>query len=93
MEGVVHAKDFRPISLIHSFAKLVTKILVNRLASRLEDMVSTNQSAFIKGRFVQDNFMLMQQTTRLKDRPSAVVKSPHLCQEVLGSTQPLCIIL
>jgi hypothetical protein len=27
MEGAVHTKDFRPISLIHSFAKLVTKIL------------------------------------------------------------------
>lgn len=25
-------KDFRPISLVHSFAKLVTKILANRLA-------------------------------------------------------------
>jgi hypothetical protein len=64
MEGVVHAKDFRPISLIHSFVKLVTKILANRLASRLEDMVSTNQSAFIKGKFIQDNFMLVQQTAR-----------------------------
>jgi hypothetical protein len=25
----------------------------------------------------------------MKDRPGAVVKSPHLCREVLGSTQPL----
>jgi len=28
-------KDFRPISLVHSFAKLITKLLANRLASRL----------------------------------------------------------
>ena len=27
-------------------------------------MVSPNQSAFIKGRFIQDNFMLVQQTAR-----------------------------
>jgi hypothetical protein len=27
-------------------------------------MVSANQSAFIKRRFIQDNFMLVQQTTR-----------------------------
>jgi hypothetical protein len=59
-EGANQAKDFRPISLIHSFTKLITKILANRLAVRLEGMVSTNQSAFIKGRFIQDNFMLVQ---------------------------------
>jgi len=57
-------KDFRPISLVHSFAKLVTKILANRLASRLDKMVSPNQSAFIKKRFIQDNYMLVQQTVR-----------------------------
>jgi hypothetical protein len=57
-------KDFRPISLVHSFAKLVTKIMANRLAGRLNDMVSPIQSAFIKGRFIQDNFMLVQQTAR-----------------------------
>ena len=57
-------KDFRPISLVHSFAKLVTKMLANRLASRLDQMVSPNQSAFIKNRLIQDNFMLVQQTVR-----------------------------
>jgi len=59
-----HVKDFRPISLVHSFAKLITKLLANRLAGRLDHMVSPNQSAFIKGRFIQDNFMLVQQTAR-----------------------------
>ena len=58
------AMDFRPISLVHSFAKLVTKLLANRLAGRLQQMVSPNQSAFIKGRFIQENFMLVQQTAR-----------------------------
>lgn len=60
----MEAKDFRPISLIHSFAKLITKILANRLAAHLDRMVSCNQSAFIKGRFIQDNFMFVQQTAR-----------------------------
>jgi hypothetical protein len=57
-------KDFRPISLVHSFAKLVTKVLANRLAVRLNSMVSPVQSAFIKCRFIQDNFMLVQQIAR-----------------------------
>ena len=59
-----HVKDYRPISLVHSFAKLITKILANRLAGRLDGMVSPNQSAFIKGHFIQDNFMMVQQTVR-----------------------------
>jgi hypothetical protein len=58
------AKDYRPISLVHSFTKLVTKILANRLAGCFPQMVSPNQSAFIKKRFIQDNFMLVQQTDR-----------------------------
>jgi hypothetical protein len=49
---------------VHSFAKLITKLLANRLAPKLQDMVSPIQSAFIKGRFIQDNFMLVQQTAR-----------------------------
>jgi hypothetical protein len=49
---------------ISFFAKLVTEVLANRLGGRLHDMVSTNQSAFVKGRFIQDNLMLVQQTTR-----------------------------
>ena len=35
-EGAEQPKDFRPISLVHSFAKLVTKLLANRLAPRLQ---------------------------------------------------------
>jgi hypothetical protein len=36
--GAAQVKDFRPISLVHSFAKLVTKVLANRLAGKLNDM-------------------------------------------------------
>ena len=64
-EGADQVKDFRPISLVHSMAKLVTKILAKRLGNKLQSMVSQRQSAFIKGRFIQDNFMIVQQTARL----------------------------
>jgi hypothetical protein len=72
MEGADLVKDFRPISLVHSFAKNFTKLLANCLASRLHELGSLNQSAFIKGRFIYDNFMLAQQTARcLHKRKSA----------------------
>lgn len=40
--------DYLPISLIHSIAKLVSKLLSNRLAPELNVLVSRAQSAFIK---------------------------------------------
>lgn len=42
--------DYRLISLIHAFGKLFSKLLANRLAPKLQQMISKNQSAFIKGR-------------------------------------------
>jgi hypothetical protein len=41
-------RDFRPISLTHSIAKLLSKLLANRLAPFLNELVSRQQSAFIK---------------------------------------------
>lgn len=64
-EEAWEARDYRPISLVHSFAKLVTKMLANRLAPLLDSMVATNQSAFIRGRCIHDNFMLVQQTIKV----------------------------
>ena len=63
-EDATNIKEYRPISLVRSFAKLITKLLANRLASRLDQMITPNQSAFIKGRFILDNFMLVQHTLR-----------------------------
>nr|XP_020165808.1 uncharacterized protein LOC109751329 [Aegilops tauschii subsp. strangulata] len=56
--------DYRPISLIHLVAKLVAKVLALRLAPRLGELLSVNQSAFIAGRCIHDNFMLVQHTAR-----------------------------
>jgi hypothetical protein len=39
-EGANQVKDFRPVSLVHSFAKLFTKLLASRLAKRLNSMIS-----------------------------------------------------
>jgi hypothetical protein len=50
-----HATDFRPISLINSFAKLITKTLSIRLSAHIDQLISSSQSAFIQGRCIQDN--------------------------------------
>lgn len=40
--------DYRPIRLINSISKIITKILATRLASRMNELVFQAQNAFIK---------------------------------------------
>jgi hypothetical protein len=56
--------DYRPISLVHSFSKLFSKVVANRLRKRLPDIISANQSAFVKRRCLHDNFLLVRQVAR-----------------------------
>ena len=56
-DAAASIRDYRPINLVHSFAKLLMKLMANMLAGRLDQMITPNQSAFIRGRFILDNFM------------------------------------
>jgi hypothetical protein len=49
---------------VHSFAKLFSTILANRLRPKLGELVSQNQSAFVKGRCLHDNFIHVRQVAR-----------------------------
>jgi hypothetical protein len=55
-------KDFRPISLTHTVAKLISTCLANRL--ELSSLVSRAQSAFTKRQSIQDNFIYAQNLIR-----------------------------
>ena len=52
--------DYRPISLINNFVKIIMKLLANRLAPHMNDLVSNAQNAFIKKRCIHDNFIYAQ---------------------------------
>lgn len=70
-------KDYRPISLIHSVGKLFSKCLAMRLAPRMHELVRLNQSAFIRGRQIHENFMTVQLTCRwlhANRRPTVLLK-------------------
>jgi hypothetical protein len=45
-------KQFRPISLLNCSFKMFSKLLTNRLGKVAQRLVATNQSAFIKGRYI-----------------------------------------
>jgi hypothetical protein len=56
--------DFRPMSLIHSFARLVYKLLANRLALEMNKIICYNQNAFIIKRCIHDNFIFVHQVIK-----------------------------
>ena len=76
-DGADLVTDYRPISLIHSFAKIISKILALRLAPKMHELISPCQSAFIKGRSIHDNFLYVRNIARRFHRngtPSLLVK-------------------
>jgi hypothetical protein len=48
--------------------KLFSKVLMNRLALRLSELIHVSQSAFIKGHYIQDNFRYVQSVATLNAR-------------------------
>lgn len=69
--------DYRPISLIHLVAKVFAKVLSLRLGPELDHLVCPNQNAFIPGRSLHNNFVLVKQSTRLLHQlkaPRALLK-------------------
>ncbi|XP_071700221.1 uncharacterized protein [Rutidosis leptorrhynchoides] len=51
-------KDFQPISLIGCFYKIVATLLSNRLKRVISKVISSCQSAFIKGRQILDRILI-----------------------------------
>jgi hypothetical protein len=63
-DGAKEITDFHPITLIHAIAKLISKMMANRLAPFMNRLVSNAQSAFIKTRSIHDNFLYVRNLAR-----------------------------
>jgi exonuclease III len=53
--------EFRPISLLGSLYKLFAKVLAVRLGKVMDSIISKSQSAFIKGRFLADGVVVLNE--------------------------------
>jgi hypothetical protein len=51
-------RNFRPISLINCSFKIFSKVLTNRLSKVAQRLISVNQSAFIKGRYILESVVV-----------------------------------
>lgn len=54
MDSPTQVGDYRPISLLNSSIKLITKLLADRLQKVITELVHKNQYGFIKSRTIQD---------------------------------------
>jgi hypothetical protein len=50
--------NFRPISLVNSVYKILSKVLANMLRQVIRIVISESQSAFVKGRWILDGIMI-----------------------------------
>jgi hypothetical protein len=52
---------FRPISLCNVVCKTIAKLLVQRLRPLLPNLVASNQSTFIPGRWIAESEVVLQE--------------------------------
>ena len=48
--NTLNIKDFRPISLVGSVYKLLSKVLANRLRRVMDNLISESQNSFVGGK-------------------------------------------
>ncbi|XP_021992095.1 uncharacterized protein LOC110888906 [Helianthus annuus] len=53
--------DYRPISLVGVVNKVISKVLANRLKKVIASVISDNQSAFLRGRFILDGPLIINE--------------------------------
>ena len=57
-------KDYRPISCCNVLYKVISKILANGLKALLPEIISPNQTAFIKNRLLMENVLLASEIVK-----------------------------
>ena len=75
--GAESIKQYRPIALINVIFKLVAKAYATRLSPVANRIISSSQTAFIKGRFIHDGALALHEIIhdiKLKKMEAIILK-------------------
>lgn len=64
--GAKDLKDFRPISLIGSIYKIISKVLTERLKKVVSKLLDAHQMAFIKGEQIMDAILIANECVDMR---------------------------
>jgi hypothetical protein len=77
VDNAIDMKNFRPICLLNVCYKIITKVLNNRLASCITNVISDSQYGFIKNRYTMDGVISLNEIlheVKRKNQSGVVLK-------------------
>ncbi len=61
IKDAAHIQKYRPICLLNVSFKIITKVLMNRITEIMTYIISKNQTAFLKNRFIMEGVLILHE--------------------------------